>query len=60
MFYMSELGDSAREAALPVHPEKSLIPSEDHPVDPRSNQVAFLDDRHKRVMRIRKIIYAKK
>ncbi len=60
MFYMSELGDSAREAALPVHPEKSLIPSEDHPVDPQSNQVAFLDDRHKRVMRIRKIIYAKK
>lgn len=58
MFYMSELGDPSREAALPVHPEKSLIPPGDHPVDFQTNKVAFLDDRHKRVMRIRKVVYA--
>ena len=58
MFYLSELGDPSREMALPVHPEKSLIPAGDHPVNYTVKKVGFLNERHARVMKIRKIVYA--
>jgi hypothetical protein len=63
LFYLKALAEKGCEPhSLPVHPQKSPIPVSAHPVGGGAaggEAVGFLDERRKKVMRVRKVVYAK-